>query len=73
MVRRESAAIRVVIADDEPVARAGLREMLADIEWLDVVGEASSGPAAVETLVRLLASRNELDGRRPSRRTADRD
>ncbi len=47
------AAIAVVIADDEPVARAGLREMLADIEWLDVVGEASSGPAAIETIERL--------------------
>jgi two-component system, LytTR family, response regulator len=53
MVRRESAAITVVIADDEPVARAGLREMLSDIEWIHVIGEADNGPAAVETIERL--------------------
>ena len=42
--------ITVVIADDEPVARAGLRDMLGECEWLSVVGEAASGPAAVETI-----------------------
>ncbi len=45
--------VTVLIADDEPVARAGLRDMLADIEWVKCVGEAASGPAAltaIETL-----------------------
>ena len=42
--------ISVVIADDEPIARAGLRDMLAEYEWVSVVGEAASGPAAVEAI-----------------------
>jgi two-component system LytT family response regulator len=39
--------VSVVIADDEPVARSGLRNMLGSIEWLTIVGEAANGPAAV--------------------------
>jgi two-component system, LytTR family, response regulator len=45
--------VTVVIADDEPIARAGLRDMLAGIEWIVVVGEAASGPAAVDAINRL--------------------
>jgi two-component system LytT family response regulator len=39
-----------LIADDEAVARAGLRDMLASVEWVTCVGEAASGPAAVEAI-----------------------
>ena len=55
MIRPDSLSSRVsvVIADDEPVARAGLRDMLAGAEWLSLVGEAANGPAAVETINRL--------------------
>jgi two-component system LytT family response regulator len=42
--------VSVLIADDEPVARSGLRDMLAAVEWVAVVGEAASGPAAVESI-----------------------
>ena len=42
--------LRALIADDEPLARAGLRDMLAGTEWLTVIGEASSGSAAVEAI-----------------------
>lgn len=45
--------VTVLIADDEPVARAGMRAMLADAEWLAVIGEASNGIAAVEDIDRL--------------------
>jgi two-component system, LytTR family, response regulator len=45
--------VSVVIADDEPVARAGLRDMLSGISWLSIVGEASNGLSAVETIDRL--------------------
>ena len=38
--------IRVLLADDHPVVREGLRGMLAAEPGLDVVGEASSGPVA---------------------------
>ncbi|HEU5217897.1 MAG TPA: LytTR family DNA-binding domain-containing protein [Gemmatimonadales bacterium] len=39
-----------LIADDERVAREGLRRMLAATPWVSCVGEASSGPAAVDTI-----------------------
>ena len=45
--------IRVVIADDEAIARAGLRRMLGAFDWIDVVGEAAHGLAAIETIERL--------------------
>ena len=45
--------VTALIADDEPIARAGLRGMLAGIEWIACIGEAASGPAAVEAIDRL--------------------
>ena len=45
--------VSVLIADDEPVARTGMRSMLSTIEWIRLVGEASSGPEAVEAINRL--------------------
>ncbi len=39
--------IRVVLADDHPVVRGGLRALLSTIEGLEVVGEAADGEAAV--------------------------
>ena len=42
--------VTVLIADDEPVARAGLRDMLAGVEWMTCIGEAANGPAAVERI-----------------------
>jgi two-component system LytT family response regulator len=46
----EHAALTALIVDDEPVARAGLRHLLAEHPWLRLVGEAGSGPAAVEAI-----------------------
>ena len=40
--------IRVVIADDHPVVRAGLRALLSTAEDVEVVGEADTPGAAVE-------------------------
>lgn len=40
--------IRVVIADDHPVVRAGLRALLSTAEDVEVVGEAETPSAAVE-------------------------
>lgn len=40
--------IRVVIADDHPVVRAGLRALLSTAEDIEVVGEAETPGAAVE-------------------------
>jgi DNA-binding NarL/FixJ family response regulator len=41
-------AIRVVLADDQPLIRAGLRVLIADIPDIDVVGEAGTGAQAVQ-------------------------
>ena len=42
--------VTVLIADDEPIARAGLRAMLATVEWATCIGEASNGPAALDAI-----------------------
>jgi two-component system LytT family response regulator len=45
--------VTALIVDDEPVARAGLRDILAGITWLKVAGEASDGRAAVAAIEQL--------------------
>lgn len=42
--------VPTLIVDDEPIARAGLRRMLGGIDWVDCVGEAANGPAALEAI-----------------------
>jgi len=44
----ERATIRVVVADDHKVVRAGIRELLSDEPDISVVGEARDGREAVE-------------------------
>ncbi len=39
--------LRVVIADDHPVVRRGLRALLSTLDGVEVVGEAADGEAAV--------------------------
>jgi DNA-binding NarL/FixJ family response regulator len=43
----DEAVIRVMIVDDHPVVRAGLRGMLAGAGGIEIVAEAASGPEAV--------------------------
>jgi len=50
---RGAGPVRVLVADDHPVVRAGLAAMLSAEPGLDVVGEAASGEEAV-----LLAARH---------------
>lgn len=45
--------IRLVLADDHPVVRAGLQAMLSDHEGLAVVGEAATPETAVELVAQL--------------------
>jgi DNA-binding NarL/FixJ family response regulator len=40
--------VRVVLADDQPLIRTGLRVLIADTPDLDIVGEAASGTQAVQ-------------------------
>jgi DNA-binding NarL/FixJ family response regulator len=41
------ATVRVVLADDQPLIRAGLRMLIADTQDIDVIGEAGTGTEAV--------------------------
>jgi two-component system LytT family response regulator len=45
--------VTALIVDDEPVARAGLRDMLTGVDWIRVAGEAASGLQAVESINRM--------------------
>ena len=49
----DAAKISMLIVDDEPIARAGMRRMLAEVEWISCIGEAANGPAAIEAIDRL--------------------
>jgi len=42
--------MRVLLVDDEPLARKLLRELLAGIAGIEIAGEAASGPDAVEQI-----------------------
>ncbi len=43
---RESSRIRVLVADDHPLVRAGIAAAIAENEDMEVVGEAASGAEA---------------------------
>ena len=47
-----SDVVRVLIADDHPVVRSGIRGMLASDTGFEVVGEAADGPGAVALSLR---------------------
>jgi len=57
--------IRVVIADDEPIARRGIRNLLAQHRDIDIVGEARNGKDAVRLLKTLLPDLVFLDVQMP--------
>src|SRR5437899_4851066 len=66
---RQASELRVLIADDEPLARRGVRQLLAPHEGVAVVGEARHGRDAVRLirsvspdLVFLDVQMPELDG-----------
>jgi two-component system LytT family response regulator len=44
-------AIRALIVDDEPIARAGLRDLLARETDIEVIGEAGDGLRAAEAII----------------------
>lgn len=57
--------VRTLVVDDEPLARAGLRAMLTAFDWVEVVGEAADGEAAVEAIGRLQPELVFLDVQMP--------
>jgi DNA-binding NarL/FixJ family response regulator len=72
--------IRVVLADDQPLVRAGLRRIIEADSEIDVVGEAADGP---EAIAQVLSSSPDvvlmdvrmpiLDGIEATRRLAEQD
>lgn len=48
-----SAGIRIVVADDHPVVRMGVRNMLSNEPGFDVVGEANDGDDAITQVLEL--------------------
>jgi DNA-binding LytR/AlgR family response regulator len=57
--------VRVLVVDDEPLARARLLRMLADIEGVEAVGEAGSGREALDRIAALAPDCVLLDVRMP--------
>jgi len=57
--------IRVLVADDQSMVRAGFRMLLANEDDIEVVGEASNGLEAVEKVARFLPTVVLMDIRMP--------
>ncbi|MBI5881870.1 MAG: response regulator transcription factor [Elusimicrobia bacterium] len=45
--------IRVVLADDQTLFREGIRDLLENEKWVEVVGEAGDGPEAIRLVKKL--------------------
>jgi DNA-binding NarL/FixJ family response regulator len=48
MKQHTAKPIRVILADDHPIVRAGVREALKELPGVEVVGEATDGRKAIE-------------------------
>ncbi|MGD0261536.1 MAG: response regulator transcription factor [Verrucomicrobiota bacterium] len=48
MKTNSSKPIRVILADDHPIVRAGIRDALKEIPGVEVAGEANDGREAIE-------------------------
>src|SRR5829696_4980905 len=57
--------VTALVVDDEPIARAGLRAMLSAFDWVEVIGEAGDGDAAIESIDRLRPELVFLDVQMP--------
>lgn len=58
-------AIRILVADDHPLFRDGLRALLASVEDVEVVGEAADGVDAVDRTLELQPDVVVMDLRLP--------
>lgn len=57
--------MRVMIIDDEPLARRELRRLLAEFPWIDIVGEAANAHEAVPLIERRVPELLFLDIQMP--------
>lgn len=60
------ARYRALIVDDEPAGRRSVRRLLEEDAEVEIVGEAASGPHAVETVARLRPDLIFLDVQMPA-------
>ena len=65
MTLAESGRAEALICEDEPLARRAMREYLADVDWVDIVGEAENGREAVRMIQKLEPDLVFLDVRMP--------
>ncbi len=65
MTDNASAKTRVLIADDEPLARERLRSLLAREDWIDLVAECPDGTSAVAAIQKLQPDLVFLDVQMP--------
>ena len=63
--------VTALVVDDEPIARAGLKAMLSAFEWVEVIGEAADGQAAVRAIETLKPELLFLDVQMPGRLGTD--
>ena len=57
--------LKLLIADDEPLARRRLRSLAAKLDWVDIVGEAADGESVLSETARLRPDALILDIRMP--------
>jgi two-component system LytT family response regulator len=57
--------VATLVVDDEPVARAGLKGMLAAFDWIEVIGEAADGRSASRAIEMLKPELVFLDVQMP--------
>jgi DNA-binding NarL/FixJ family response regulator len=60
--------ITILITDDHPLARAGVRSVLEQAADMEIVGEAQSGNEAIELIARLRPDVHLLDLKMPGMR-----
>ena len=57
--------VTTLVVDDEPVARLGLKSMLAAFDWIEVIGEAADGQSAAQAIETLKPELVFLDVQMP--------